>query len=194
MRVVTLDTRRLARQRPSAAERELVVLRLREGCEDERLSLDTFSARVEEAYAAASRAELEELVGDLPRRSALACALAAAVARLSRLTALVEEAWREPRTPALALPVGSTVTLGRSRECDCVLTDPTVSRRHARVRYRDGSWWLRDLGSCNGTYVNGCRVLDEVEVRTGDRVSLGATTYRLRPSERIRARLAPHPS
>ena len=63
------------RQRPSAAERELVIRRLREGCEDERLSLDTFSARVEEAYAAASRAELEELVGDLPRRSALACGL-----------------------------------------------------------------------------------------------------------------------
>ncbi len=192
--MVTLDTLRFARQRPSAAERELIILRLREGCEDERLSLETFSARVEEAYVATSRAELEELVGDLPGRSALACAVSAAVGCLSRLSALVEDAWREPRTPALALPVGSTVTLGRSRGCDCVLTDPTVSRRHACVRYRDGSWWLRDLGSLNGTYVNGCRVLDEVEVRAGDRVSLGATTYRLRPPARIGARLAPHPS
>jgi hypothetical protein len=193
MRGLALDTLRSVRQRPSAAERELVVRRLREGCEDERLSLETFSARVEEAYVATSRAELEELLADLPGRSALAGALSAAVGWLSRLSALVEDAWREPRTPLLALPVGTTVTLGRSRVCDCVLTDPTVSRRHACVRYRDGSWWLRDLGSSNGTYVNGCRVLDEVEVRAGDRVGLGATTYRLCPPPRIRARLAPHP-
>ncbi len=194
MRVVTLDTPRSVGQRPSAAERELVVRRLREGCQVERLSLDTFSARVAEAYVATSRAQLEELVVDLPGRSAFVRALSAAVRCLSRLTALVEDAWREPRTPRLALPGGSTVTLGRSRECDCVLTDPTASRRHACVRYRDGSWWLRDLGSFNGTYVNGCRVLDEVEVRAGDQVTLGATTYRLRPPARTRARLVPDPS
>jgi len=182
------------RQRPSAGERELVIRRLRAGREDERLSLDTFSARVEEAFVATSRAQLEELVADLPGRSAFVRALSAAVRCVSRLTALVEDAWREPRTPQLTLPVGSIVTLGRSRDCDCVLTDPTVSRRHACVRCRDGGWWLRDLGSCNGTYVNDCRVLDEVEVRAGDRVSLGATTYRLRPPARLRARLVPDPS
>jgi hypothetical protein len=193
MRVVNLDTPSSVRQRPSAAERELVIRRLREGCEDERLSLDTFSARVEEAFVATSRAQLEELVVDLPGRSALVRALSAAVRWVSRLTALVEDAWRETRTPPLALPVGSTVTLGRSRDCDCVLTDPTVSRRHACVRHRDGGWWLRDLGSFNGTYVNGCRVLDQVEVRAGDRVSLGATTYRLCSPASIRARLVPDP-
>jgi hypothetical protein len=177
------------RQRPSAVERELVIRRLREGCEDERLSLDTFAARVEEAYAVTSRAQLEELVVDLPERSTLARALAAAVCCLSRWAALLEDAWREPRSPRLALPAGSSVTLGRSHECDCVLTDPTVSRRHACLRYRDGTWWLRDLGSSNGTCVNGCRVVDEVEVRAGDRVSLGASTYRLGPPARFRARL-----
>jgi hypothetical protein len=194
MRVVTLDTPRSVRQRPSAGERELVISRLRAGREVERLSLDTFSARVEEAFVATSRAQLEELVADLPGRSAFVRALSAAVRCVSRLTALVEDAWREPRTLQLALPVGSIVTLGRSRECDCVFTDPTVSRRHASVCYRHGGWWLRDLGSSNGTYVNGCRVLDEVEVRAGDWVSLGATTYRLCPPTRLRARLVPEPS
>ena len=157
MRVVTLDTPRSVGQRPSAAERELVVRRLREGCQVERLSLDTFSARVAEAYVATSRAQLEELVVDLPGRSAFVRALSAAVRCLSRLTALVEDAWREPRTPPLALPGGSTVTLGRSRECDCVLTDPTVSRRHACVRYRDGSWWLRDRGESGSSPCMTCR-------------------------------------
>ncbi len=194
MRVVALDTPRSVRQRPSAGERELVIRRLRAGREVERLSLDTFSARVEEAFVATSRAQLEELVADLPGRSAFVRALSAAVRCVSRLTALLEDAWREPRTLQLALPVGSIVTLGRSRECDCVLTDPTVSRRHASVRYRDGGWWLRDLGSFNGTYINGCRVLDEVEVRAGDWVSLGATSYRLCPPTRLRARLVPDPS
>jgi hypothetical protein len=189
MCLLTLDIPTSVRQRPSAVERELIIRRLRESCEDERLSLDTFAARVEEVYAATSRAQLDELVVDLPERSALARALSAVVCCLSRLTALLEDAWREPRTPRFALPINGTVMLGRSRDCDCVLTDPTVSRRHASLRYRDGTWWLRDLRSSNGTCVNGCRVVDEVEVRAGDRVSFGAATYRLGPPASFRARL-----
>jgi pSer/pThr/pTyr-binding forkhead associated (FHA) protein len=69
--------------------------------------------------------------------------------------------------------------LGRSDDCDCVLNDPTVSRSHARLSFRDGSWWLGDLGSANGTRVNGWRVIGEVEVRPGDSVSFGAARYRL---------------
>ena len=167
--------------RPSAGEREVVLRRLREGCEHERLSIDTFSARVEEAYAARSVAQLDELVVDLPRRSVLGRALSAAVSRLSGWTAEIQAAWREPRTPRLALPLAGCVTLGRSRACDCVLSDETVSRRHASLRYLDGAWWLRDTGSANGTRVNGFRVVDEVEVRPGDRVSFGAASFRLGP-------------
>jgi pSer/pThr/pTyr-binding forkhead associated (FHA) protein len=99
---------------------------------------------------------------------------------VSRWVERLERAWWEPRTPRLSLPAESKVTLlGRSRECDCVLSDETVSRQHAALRHESGSWFLRDLRSTNGTRVNGARVLDEVEVRAGDRVTFGALTYRL---------------
>jgi pSer/pThr/pTyr-binding forkhead associated (FHA) protein len=53
-----------------------------------------------------------------------------------------------------------------------------VSRRHAELRIVDGRWILRDLGSSNGTWVNGRRVM-EAEVAAGDDVSLGHCSFRL---------------
>jgi pSer/pThr/pTyr-binding forkhead associated (FHA) protein len=103
----------------------------------------------------------------------------AAITRLSRLTARVEAAWHVPRLPRLALPERAVVKVGRARHCDCVVNDPTVSRVHAALRYEDGRWWLRDLRSSNGTCVNGCLIADEVEVRPGDVVTLGAGSFQL---------------
>ena len=61
-----------------------------------------------------------------------------------------------------------------------MLPEDCVSRSHAELS-RDGErWFLRDLGSSNGTRVNGLRVSEEIEVRPGDRLSLGGATYRLR--------------
>ncbi len=54
----------------------------------------------------------------------------------------------------------------------------TVSRRHAELRIETGCWLLRDLGSSNGTWVNGRRVV-EAEVRPGDLIHLGAAEIRL---------------
>lgn len=166
-------------ERPSATDRELIVETLRRGCNEERLSLSTFADRLEAAYSARSRAQLDGLVLDLPDPSRFARAISGAVGHLSRWAAQLEAAWRDPRTPRLALPIEGTITLGRSRTCDCVLSDVTVSRRHAALRCSDGSWFVRDLRSANGTRVNGWRVVDEVEVRPGDRVTFGAVSYRL---------------
>jgi hypothetical protein len=69
---------------------------------------------------------------------------------------------------------GSKVVLGRSRDCDIVVSDPNVSRRHAELRRGDGSWSIFDLGSTNGIKVNGRRVSDAT-LREGDRVTLGVT-------------------
>jgi hypothetical protein len=67
---------------------------------------------------------------------------------------------------------GSRAVVGRSRECDVVLDDPNVSRRHAELR-RDGAGWsVADLGSTNGVKVNGRRV-DHAELSPGDRVTFG---------------------
>jgi hypothetical protein len=167
--------------RPSAEEREQVVRILRDRSVEGRLSTDTFAERVGLAYQAKSGAELVELTSDvrparLPRRLLLT-----AVEWASRLDADLQAAWRRPRIPTLALPraEGVRVTLGRGPSCDCLLPDDSVSRRHAELWQEAGHWYIRDLGSRNGTRVNGMRVLEPVEVRPGDRLALGDATYRL---------------
>jgi hypothetical protein len=167
--------------RPSAGDRERVATRLRDACADERLSLETFAERLNVAYAARTQDELGRLTADLPEPRPLSRAILLATEWLSRWTARVVTVWHEPRTPRLVLPTRDRVLLGRSRDCEGVLTDATVSRRHAVLTYTDGTWSLHDLNSTNGTYVNGWRVIDDVEVRPGDEVSFGYARYRLAP-------------
>ena len=63
--------------------------------------------------------------------------------------------------------------IGRSRECDCVVDDVNVSRRHAEVRPSGGSWVVSDLGSTNGVKVNGRRIDHPQALRPGDVIELG---------------------
>jgi hypothetical protein len=166
--------------RPSDADRERALSALKAGSREGRLSLDTFSGRVERAFAARSRAQLRELVDDLPARRASVRTLSAAVSALSALAAELEAAWREPRLPRLALPRGrAVVTIGRASDCDCVLADETVSRHHALLRRVNDRWLLVDLKSTNGTRLNGWRLAEEIDVRPGDRVSFGTARFRL---------------
>jgi hypothetical protein len=153
--------------RPSHDTREQTVARLRRGYLAGRLGTETFAARVDEALHSASHDELRGLTADLP---------ASAPAPWHRLRAWV-------RRRAVALPdatdlVRARLTIGRSGDCHLVLADDTVSRRHAELRAEGGRWLLRDLGSSNGTYVNGRRVL-EAEVRPGDLLHLGGAEIRL---------------
>lgn len=67
---------------------------------------------------------------------------------------------------------GSRLLVGRSRECDLVLDDPNVSRRHAELRRDDGAWVIADLGSTNGVKVNGRRV-QQATLMPGDEITLG---------------------
>jgi hypothetical protein len=72
---------------------------------------------------------------------------------------------------------GPTAVLGRSRECDCVLADPNVSRQHAELRRGStGDWQVVDLGSTNGVKVNG-RLVDRSRLSPGDEVTLGTTRF-----------------
>jgi hypothetical protein len=66
------------------------------------------------------------------------------------------------------------VVLGRSREADIRLADPNVSRKHAAIRRIGSAYWVADLGSTNGTLVNGRRVTRH-ELEDGDRITLGST-------------------
>lgn len=69
----------------------------------------------------------------------------------------------------------SGAAIGRSRECDIVLEDSSVSRRHAELRPRGTVWTIEDLGSTNGVRVNGLTVDGPHELRSGDRVEMGST-------------------
>jgi Protein of unknown function (DUF3662)/FHA domain len=71
---------------------------------------------------------------------------------------------------------GPKAVIGRSKDSDCVLRDPNVSRRHAELRRdRSGDWHIADLGSTNGVKVNG-RQVSSSRLHPGDDVTLGTTT------------------
>ena len=69
---------------------------------------------------------------------------------------------------------GKRMVLGRSRDCDIVVDDANVSRRHAELHAAGGSWSIVDLGSTNGIKVNRRRV-DRADLKHGDRITLGVT-------------------
>ncbi len=73
-------------------------------------------------------------------------------------------------------PVDGELILGRERgTADLVIDDPGVSRRHARILSDAGGVIVEDLGSSNGTFVNGHRITGPVEVAAGDELQVGAT-------------------
>jgi len=81
-------------------------------------------------------------------------------------------------------PLDGEVILGREPGASgLLLDDPGISRRHAAVRERAGSITVEDLGSSNGTFVNGERISGEVELADGDEVQLGATVVSVHGSE-----------
>jgi hypothetical protein len=67
---------------------------------------------------------------------------------------------------------GERVLIGRSRECDIVVSDPNVSRRHIELRRGERGWAAVDLGSTNGMKINGRR-LSHAELEPGDRITIG---------------------
>jgi pSer/pThr/pTyr-binding forkhead associated (FHA) protein len=66
--------------------------------------------------------------------------------------------------------------IGRSRECDVVLSDQNVSRKHAEVRPSGAKWIVKDLGSTNGVKVNGRRITGAQSLKPGDTIELGTST------------------
>jgi pSer/pThr/pTyr-binding forkhead associated (FHA) protein len=162
--------------RASDERRERTVAELRERALDGCLTLDTFGFRVDRAYRAQTVEELEALVEDLPRGWRV------------RARRFVRTLFSRPDPavpPSLEievrLPVSrSAVTVGRSADCDVVVGEETVSRHHAELLHSpDDTWIVRDLGSLNGTWLNGSRVR-EARVCRGDVLSLGGLRMELR--------------
>lgn len=70
------------------------------------------------------------------------------------------------------------IIIGRLPECDIPVTDPNVSRKHAEVRRHGNEYVVVDLGSTNGTRVNGAWVAGERRLHDGDEITVGATVIR----------------
>jgi hypothetical protein len=144
------------------------------------LSNQTLARRVEVLVGAAVldvASLVEDLAVRVPRRGWRAglgqVAASSALARGSGADASASD--------LLALRWGgddADLLVGRDSRCDIVLEDVTVSRRHARLICRDGSWLVQDLDSTNGTAVNGVAV-GRCELRRGDRLSIGDTLLSL---------------
>ena len=82
---------------------------------------------------------------------------------------------------ARGVPVPSSgLRIGRDRANDLTLTDPQISRRHARVWEDGGRYYVRDERSTNGTFVNGVRITGTREIGPGDRLRVGSSVFELR--------------
>jgi len=75
---------------------------------------------------------------------------------------------------------GERATIGRSAECDVVLAIRRVSARHAQVLKVAGQYFIEDLGSSNGTFVNGQRIDKRTPLRPGDRLDFFGTAFEFR--------------
>ena len=73
-----------------------------------------------------------------------------------------------------------TIQIGRADACQVQLADTYASSFHARIFSKDGNWFVEDLGSTNGTYLNKQRITTPSEVQAGDRVQVGKTVLELR--------------
>ena len=74
--------------------------------------------------------------------------------------------------PSGGISSDKTVTIGRAEDNSVVLSRPQVSKHHLEMRQQGGTVTVRDLGSLNGTYVNGVRIREEKRVLPGDRITV----------------------
>jgi two-component system, cell cycle response regulator len=74
-------------------------------------------------------------------------------------------------------PVGGGLVIGRGADADVRVADDDISRRHARIGVQGKELWVEDLGSKNGTYLNGIRMRREL-LQNGDKIKVGTTVFR----------------
>lgn len=137
------------------------------------LRADLFGVRVRKLPAEAA-AGVAPAAAPVPKKSAPAGG-PAAVGTATRLVIT-----SGPKA-GLELPLGDEpMIIGRSSECGLVIRDDYTSSQHARLLPRGGVWTIQDLGSTNGTFLNGSRVSDGTPIALGTPVKVGATTFELR--------------
>ena len=125
------------------------------------------------------RSSVVDLRAASPPRPAAAVGPPASSRRRSRAPrrlVLVDERGR--RSTAFSLE--GTLQVGRAEACHVRLVDSYTSQFHARVFARDGAWFVEDLNSTNGTFLNERKVTSAAELHPGDRLRLGRTVLEVR--------------
>ena len=72
------------------------------------------------------------------------------------------------------------VTIGRSSDSSIVIRDDYTSTHHARLEFKNGNWVLSDLGSTNGTFVEGKKITEATKISLAQSFTIGATTFEIR--------------
>ncbi|GAC1367573.1 MAG: DUF3662 and FHA domain-containing protein [Actinomycetota bacterium] len=93
-------------------------------------------------------------------------------------------------TPKEWVLEGERLIIGRLPDCEVSLADANASRQHAELVRRDGEWWIVDLGSTNGTLVNGSLVRER-RMMMGDRIQVGSSTLDFGTEEGVKTKAAP---
>jgi Protein of unknown function (DUF3662)/Inner membrane component of T3SS, cytoplasmic domain len=123
--------------------------------------------------------EVTFVVGDGLKRGDLGCRASLVEGEdrdaAARASLLIREDGGERTVPLTS----DTVTVGRLADCDVVLKDKGASRKHAQLRLRGGVWSVTDLGSTNGTRLNG-QTIQSRELSDGDKVTIGSTVLEFR--------------
>lgn len=142
------------------------------------LSDRTYDHRLDVLYGD-GLVDASRLVGDLTFRGDRRTGMRPMGGGLSHLLYSLRARLRRPlasQSPTMLLVLddskGRRLFLGRDSRCDLVLEDPLVSRRHARITFRDGVWTIQDLSSTNGTTLNG-RPVGRATLRPGDILGVG---------------------
>ena len=156
------------------AVRDEIDFTLRAAYAEGLISSGTLAHRLDELLGS-RLIDRRRLIGDLSLRGARRREPIAAL--LTRVRAALRP--QRPQ-PDLVLTLdwsggADELLVGRAMECTVCLTQLTVSRRHATLRFRDGVWVLQDLGSKNGSAVNGVPVVRS-QIRHGDRITFGTET------------------
>jgi hypothetical protein len=129
-----------------------------------------FLYAVRMVYVEIRRSKVERAAGPLP---------AATVAGGDQAVSLKLRIVDPPQRRGRVFDLGEEVTVGRSPGCAVHMEDDTfTSSVHARVFHRGGDYWLEDLGSTNGTWLNEERVGERpMRLQRGDRMKVGSTTF-----------------
>jgi pSer/pThr/pTyr-binding forkhead associated (FHA) protein len=99
--------------------------------------------------------------------------------RTLSLEALPKLSLQVPDEPTPRIYQQLEINIGRDASCHLCLADSTVSGHHARILFRQGQWWLEDLNSTNGTYLNHTRLTEPVVLTVGDEIRCGQVHFNI---------------